>query len=113
MEQSQIDRLTIVVMQIQDVDGVFAARAESGTPRPPPPRPGRPPGGRNVTLLIGLTQGQEEQVVQILQKRCRRRVEYVTTSLEGAPFYMPLSTPVTVGGATVFTMAVERYEVYE
>ncbi len=66
-----------------------------------------------MTLLIGLAHGREEDVVQILQKTCRRRVEYVTTSLEGAPFYLPLSTPVTVGGATVFTMAVERYEVYE
>jgi uncharacterized protein YaaQ len=113
MEQSQIDRLTIVVMQIQDVEGVFDALCESGIACTHLSSSGGFLGGRNVTLLIGLTQGQEEQVVQILQKRCRRRVEYVTTSLEGAPFYMPLSTPVTVGGATVFTMAVERYEVYE
>ncbi len=69
-------------------------------------------GGRNVTLLVGLSEGQEGDAVQVLKKTCRRRVEYVTTSLEGAPFHLPLSTPVPVGGATVFTLAVERFEVF-
>jgi len=40
-------------------------------------------------------------------------VEYVTTPLEGAPFYLPLPTPINIGGATIFTLAVERYEVLE
>jgi hypothetical protein len=37
-------------------------------------------------------------------------VEYVSTPLEGSPFHLPLSTPVTIGGATVFTLQVEHYE---
>jgi uncharacterized protein YaaQ len=113
MEQSQINRLMVVVMQVQDVEGVFEALCDSGISCTHLSSSGGFLGGRNVTLLIGLGEDQEEQVIQILQKTCRRRVEYVTTSLEGAPFYLPLSTPVTVGGATVFTMAVARYEVYE
>ncbi len=68
MEQSQIDRLTMVVMQIQDVEGVFDALCESGISCTHLSSSGGFLGGRNVTLLIGLTQGQEEQVVQILQK---------------------------------------------
>lgn len=113
MEQSQINRLMAVVVQVQDVEGVFDALCESGISCTHLSSSGGFLGGRNVTLLIGLGADQEQQVIQLLQKTCRRRVEYVTTSLEGAPFYLPLSTPVTVGGATVFTMAVERYEVYE
>ncbi len=113
MKRSQIDRLIAAVVQVQDVEGVFEALCESGISCTHLSSSGGFLGGRNVTLLIGLEQGQEEQVLQILQKTCRRRVEYVTTSLEGAPFYLPLSTPITVGGATVFSMAVERYEVYE
>jgi uncharacterized protein YaaQ len=62
-------------------------------------------------VLIGLSAGQEVEAVKILSETCRRRVEYVATPLEGAPFHLPLTTPVTVGGATVFTLEVERYEV--
>jgi uncharacterized protein YaaQ len=62
-------------------------------------------------LLIGISAGQETEAVRILGETCRRRVEYVATPLEGAPFHLPLTTPVTVGGATVFTLEVERYEV--
>jgi len=61
--------------------------------------------------LIGMSAGQEAEAVNILSETCRRRVEYVATPLEGAPFHLPLTTPVTVGGATVFTLEVERYEV--
>ncbi len=113
MAQSQINRLMVVVVQVQDVEGVFEALCESGITCTHLSSSGGFLGGRNVTLLIGLRGEQEAHVIQILQKTCRRRIEYVTTSLEGAPFYLPLSTPVTVGGATVFTMEVERYEVYE
>ncbi len=113
MEQPQIDRLMIVVVQVQDVEGVFEALCDSGISCTHLSSSGGFLQGRNVTLLIGLAHEKEDLVIQLLQKTCRRRVEYVTTSLEGAPFYLPLSTPVTVGGATVFTMDVERYEVYE
>ena len=32
--------------------------------------------------------------------------------IDGGPLPLPISTPVTVGGATVFTFQVERYEVF-
>jgi uncharacterized protein YaaQ len=67
-------------------------------------------GRRNATLLIGLSEEQESLAISILSQSCRRRVEYVATPLEGAPFSLPLSTPITVGGATIFTIRVERYE---
>jgi len=66
-------------------------------------------GRRNATLLIGMAEEQEALAVNILSRTCRRRVEYIATPLEGAPFHMPMSTPITVGGATVFTFKVERY----
>jgi uncharacterized protein YaaQ len=112
MEPAQINRLMTVVVQIQDVNVATNALNEIGLSVTDLSSSGGFLGGRNVTLLIGLTNGEEEKVVQILRKTCRRRVEYVTTSLEGAPFHLPISTPVPVGGATVFTLAVERYEVF-
>jgi uncharacterized protein YaaQ len=60
--------------------------------------------------MIGLPVGTEEKVLVALQKSCRQRVEYLAVPLEGAPLPLPTPVPVTVGGATVFTIPVERFE---
>jgi uncharacterized protein YaaQ len=46
-----------------------------------------------------------------LQKSCRQRVEYISIPLESAPLPMPAPTPVTIGGAAVFSIDVEYFEV--
>jgi len=111
LEQSTINRLMTVVVQVQDVEAATSAMNEIGLSVTQLSSSGGFLGSRNVTLLVGLVEGQEVEAAQVLKKTCRRRIEYVTTSLEGAPFHLPLSTPVPVGGATVFTLAVERFEV--
>lgn len=67
-------------------------------------------GRRNYTLLIGLPDGLEEQVLKVLRSSCRQRIEYLAMPLEGSPLPMPAPVPVTVGGATVFILPVERFE---
>jgi uncharacterized protein YaaQ len=67
-------------------------------------------GWRNITLLIGLTAGQEKSVVEALSKSCKKRVEYVSTPVESGPVPFPNPIPVNVGGATIFVFDVERYE---
>lgn len=106
-----INRLMTVVLQSQDVDHAIEALNQAGLTATLLSSTGVFLGSRNATLLIGLQVDQEAEAVRILSEVCRRRVEYVATPLEGAPFHMPLATPVTVGGATVFTLDVERYEV--
>lgn len=110
LQSLPIRRLMTVVIQIQDHDNAVNALTSAGLRVTHLASTGGFLGRRNVTLLIGLGEDQEELAVQILNKSCRRRVEYVATPLEGAPFHLPLSTPVTVGGATIFTFEVERYE---
>jgi uncharacterized protein YaaQ len=105
-----VNRLLTAVIQIQDLDKAVRALNKAGFIATQISSTGGFLGRRNVTLLIGLEAGQEESVVKSLSKSCRRRIEYIATPLEGVPFHMPLSTPVTVGGATVFTIDVERYE---
>ena len=106
-----INRLMTVVLQSQDVDHAIEALSKAGLVATLLFSTGVFLGSRNTTLLIGLGSDQEAEAVRILSETCRRRVEYVATPLEGAPFHLPLTTPVTVGGATVFTFEVERYEV--
>jgi uncharacterized protein YaaQ len=102
--------LMAAVIQMQDFDNTLKAFMEAGLTCTHVSSSGGFLGRRNVTLFIGLCDGQDEVAVRVLNKSCRRRVEYVATPLEGAPFYLPLSTPVTVGGATIFKLKVERYE---
>lgn len=99
-----------VVVQSQDVDNAISSLATAGLFVIQVSSSGAFLGRRNATLLIGLPEDQEYAAVQALSKACRRRVEYLATRLEGAPFHLPLSTPVTVGGATIFTLDVERWE---
>jgi len=107
---SRIDRLVAVVVQVQDANKAITALRKLGLVVTELASTGAFLSQRNVTLLIGLQQGQEEAVVEAILANCRQRVEYVSTPLEGAPLPIPVATPVTVGGATVFAFEVERYE---
>ncbi len=110
MDRAEIDLLTSAIVQIQDVENAIDALTKEGIMVTRLSSSGGFLGRRNVTLLIGIRKEELEKVVDILKHTCRRRVEYVSTPLEGSPFHLPLSTPVTIGGATVFTLQVEHYE---
>ncbi len=109
-EHENIDRLMTVVIQVQDVENAMGALSEMGLSVTRLTSSGGFLGRRNITLLVGFSQGQEGVIYQTLDLSCRRRVEYVSSPIEGAPFHLPLVTPIEVGGATIFTIEVERYE---
>jgi uncharacterized protein YaaQ len=48
--------------------------------------------------------------VEFLRKTCRQRVAFIAVPMENAPLPMPAPTPVTIGGANVFSLEVEQYE---
>lgn len=106
----KIDRLMAAMVQIQDMDKAIRALSKLGFSVTQISTTGGFLGQSNATLLIGLPTAKEALALETLQKNCRRRVEYAATPLEGAPFHMPLATPIPVGGATVFTFTLEHYE---
>jgi uncharacterized protein YaaQ len=61
---------------------------------------------RNVTLLIGVPEGRERDVVSTLDRYCHRRVEHVRPNTL-LPFQN--ATSVNIGGATIFTFDIEAY----
>ena len=102
--------LCLAVVQAQDADiaedalqalNVFVTRL---------PSQGAFLGRRNATLLIGSTKEQIPGILQALKENCRQRIEYISVPLESAPLPMPSPTPVTVGGATVFSLDIEYFE---
>jgi uncharacterized protein YaaQ len=105
-----IHLLMLAVVQEQDMDTATQALKDLGLPVVFLASAGGFLGRRNATLLIGLRQGSEENAIRALEEVCRQRIEYLTLPLEGSPLPMPTPVPVTVGGATVFALPVERFE---
>ena len=110
MNTPKIKLLMLAVVQEQDRDDATRALAKLGMPVVYLFSAGGFLGRRNATLLIGLREGKEEDAIKSLEESCRQRIEYLTLPLEGSPLPMPAPVPVTVGGATVFALPVERYE---
>jgi uncharacterized protein YaaQ len=111
--EGKIDRLMIAIIQTQDTDKAIRALTKLGLSVTQISTTGGFLGQNNATLLIGVPSAMEKQALEALQKNCRRRVEYVAAPLDGAPFHMPLATPIPVGGATVFTFDIEHFEEIE
>lgn len=105
-----IKLLLLAVVQEQDIDTATRALEALGLPVVFLSSAGGFLGRRNATLLIGLSEGREEDALNLLEVSCRQRIEYLTLPLEGSPLPMPAPVPVTVGGATVFALPVERFE---
>jgi uncharacterized protein YaaQ len=102
--------MILAVIQDQDLDPATRALETMGAQVVYMASTGGFLGRRNATLLIGLPDGQAEVVLASLRTCCRQRVEFMTMPVEGAPMPMPAPIPVTVGGATVFALPVERFE---
>lgn len=105
-----IDRLILAVMQEQDADMININLHQSGMYHSRILSSGGFLGQRSVTLLIGINHTQEAEIIGTIRQACRPRIEYVTLPIEGSPIPMPSPTPITVGGATIFSFDVELFE---
>jgi uncharacterized protein YaaQ len=65
----------------------------------------------NTTLLMGVEEERLDEVMKIIEKICRSR-KHVITPFPASPgeTMAPYPIEVTVGGATVFVLNVERFE---
>lgn len=110
MAPSEIQYLMTAVIQEQDIDLAMRALNSLKAPIFHLSSTGGFLGRRNATVMIGLPRDKEREAVDLLQKSCRQRIEYLAIPLEGSPLPMPTPVPVTVGGATIFTLPVEHFE---
>ncbi len=111
-DQSETTHYTmlVAVIQSQDLDAANVALTRRGMSVTRLPSIGGFLGRRNVTLLIGIPAGKEPEAMEALHDNCRQRIEFIAVPLESAPLPMPAPTPVTIGGATVFSLDVDHYE---
>ncbi len=65
----------------------------------------------NVTLLIGVEKDQVDQAVDIIRRHSHSRKQLMPAITEMSHGFMPvMPVEVTVGGATLFVVDVERFE---
>ncbi len=109
-DEDKRDLMLMAVIQAQDAEVAVNALARLGFTVVRLPSVGGFLGRRNATLLIGLPEDRREAAIESLNKNCRQRIEYIAVPLESAPLPLPAPTPITIGGATIFSLEVDHYE---
>jgi uncharacterized protein YaaQ len=99
------------IIQAQDLENAQEALTKLGIVSTRLPSVGGFLGRRNATLLIGVAESQIAKALETLQENCRQRVEYIAVPLESAPLPLPTPTPITIGGATIFALEADHFEV--
>ncbi len=107
---SQDKFLFIAVVQAQDVELAQNALQKLGLTATRLPSVGGFLGRRNATLLISVDLARQQSAIDSLHESCRQRVEFIAVPLESAPLPLPAPTPITVGGATIFSVEVDHFE---
>jgi len=102
--------LLIAVVQGQDSDMAIESLGDAGFKVTRLPSVGGFLGRKSATLMIGVNPEDHDEAVEILDKTCRQRVAFIAVPMENSPLPMPAPTPVTIGGANIFTMEVDHYE---
>ncbi len=67
----------------------------------------------NATIMLGVQDGQVDQVIGIVGEQCHARTQIVNPMppiMEPGEFYLPYPVEVEMGGAVVFVLPVERFE---
>ncbi|MCH3973288.1 MAG: cyclic-di-AMP receptor [Oscillospiraceae bacterium] len=65
----------------------------------------------NTTFIIGTEDDKVEKVLKLLRGQCSRRTQVMpSTAITEGTMYSSYPIEVTVGGATVFVLDVDRFE---
>jgi uncharacterized protein YaaQ len=104
------DELLIVVVQGQDADMAIESLTDKGFGVTKLPSVGGFLGRKSATLLIGVTAENSAEAVEILNRNCRKRVAFIAVPMENSPLPMPAPTPITIGGASIFSLDIDQYE---
>lgn len=102
--------LLIAVVQGQDSDMAIESLNEEGFKVTRLPSVGGFLGRKSATLMIGVDTESYDRAIEILDKTCRQRVAFIAVPMENSPLPMPAPTPVTIGGANIFSLEVDHYE---
>lgn len=64
----------------------------------------------NTTFLVGTDESRVDEVIALIERYSKRRTQMISGAAYGATSAAAIPVEVTVGGATVFVLDVERFE---
>ncbi len=65
----------------------------------------------NVTILVGVDEEKVQAVIDVIHEQSHSRKQMIPTATEmNYGYYPSVPVEVTVGGATIFVLDVERFE---
>lgn len=64
----------------------------------------------NVTLMIGVEEEKVQDVIDIVREYSHARKQIIPTGSNSLDFDVTMPVEVTVGGATIFVVDVDRFE---
>lgn len=65
----------------------------------------------NVTLLVGVDEEKVQTVIDIIKEHSHSRKQMIPSTTESSfGYYSSMPVEVTVGGATIFVVDIERFE---
>ncbi len=108
-ERASIKKMMAIMIQEDDLENALKALSRAGFGVDQLPSTGGFLNKRNVTLLIGIPEKREADILPILESACERRIQHLRSPLNGSPLSFVRPTPIDVGGATIFTFNIEAY----
>ena len=104
-------KLIVAIVNYDDANSVTQALSKNGFSSTRLSTPGGFLLAGNVTLLIGVEEDQVQAAIDLIRERSHSRKQMVPALTEMSYGFMPvMPVEVTVGGATVFVLDVERFE---
>ena len=101
-------RLVLAIVHTKDANGCVIALNDAGFACTRLGSSGGFLDRENVTLLIGVEAAQVDTVIDLIRSRAKRRNERFQAAAAAGPAPHPVD--VEVGGATVFVLAIDRFE---
>ncbi len=105
VDKKEVTGVLFAILQEEDVPDAVKTLKAIDTPVVRMPSAGEFLGQRNATIMVGIPEGREEQIIRALQEASQQRVQ-ILASGEAASSD---ARKITVG-ATLFSFDVERYE---
>ena len=109
---THVTRMVLAVVHSQDSDIVELALEQESISYVKFPSTGGFLLEKNVTFLIPTDEQRKEVIIERLSAAAKKRISYVAASMEYTPFPMIIPAETMVGGVTIFTMKVNRFEEY-
>lgn len=104
------NKLLIAVVQSQDSDFVERVLEQAAYSYGKLPSAGGFLRERNVTFLIACAEENIPELKELLATAAKRRVSYLATPIDNAPFPILIPAETIIGGANIFTLDLDHFE---